>query len=723
LSNSGHAGELQAERDHIGFLYQHLDAERAAVAERLEAALRESGSKHMETRVLREVAVGTLSSQVNRFRVAENGLCFGRTDGQDGGRTYIGRIGLFDEDDDYEPLLIDWRAPASRPFYCATGAKSEGLTRRRHFRTKSRTIVDFHDDVFAIDGAQEGEAALLAALDAPRAETMRDIVATIQAEQDEVIRLAHNGVVVIDGGPGTGKTAVALHRIAYLLYHQRERLSRSGVLIIGPNAGFLRYVGDVLPSLGETDVVFATPGELWPGLAATAEDSPEVKRLKGSAQMVDVLRAAIADRQELPDEPIEIPLDDVTVALDFDLVAEAREEARGTGLRHNQARAAFVDAVVEGLSRRAVDAVDPDQFDALDPQVQAALERDPMAGEGLNLHDMLGPDFQAALAKSPAVAAAVESLWPALTAERLLAELYASPSRCAMVHASKLYRPVGDAWTVSDVAMLDEAAELLGPVAEEKVADDGALEYAKGVMEILDTDEDPWEEGLMRAVDLVSAEQLAERHVERDHRSLAERAAADREWTYGHVVVDEAQELSEMDWRVVMRRCPLRSMTVVGDLAQRGSPAGASSWPAMLGPFVSDRFAHRRLTINYRTPAEIMEFASRVLPAVEPPVSVRHTGIPPSVRRVDDLSKAVRQELDAALDGTIAVIAPPGVRLDVPVPVLTPNAAKGLEFDVVIVVEPGLITNVSDLYVALTRATQRLAVLHTTDLPVLLRVE
>ena len=680
MSNSGHVEELQAERDHIEFLYRHLDAERTAAARRLEDALKDSGSKHMETRVLREVTVGTLSSQINRFRGAESGLCFGRIDAEADGATYIGRIGLYDEEADYEPLLLDWRAPASRPFYAATGASPEGLSRRRHFRTKGRTIVDFHDDVFELHGALDGDAALLAALDAPREETMRDIVATIQAEQDRIIRLAHNGVVVIDGGPGTGKTAVALHRVAYLLYHQRERLSRSGVLIIGPNPAFLRWIGDVL-------------------------------------------RAAIADRQELPEEPIEIALSDVTVVLGFDEVALAREEARASGLRHNQARAVFVQAVVEALTRRAVDAVDPDQYDALDPAVQAALDADPMAGDGIDLHDMLGPDFQEALARHPGVLAAVESLWPVLTPQRLLRELYASPSRCAMVHASRLYRPAGDAWTVSDVALLDEAAELLGPAGEQAAADDGALEYARGVLEVLDTDEDAEEEGLMRAVDLVSAEQLAERHEVRDNRSIAERAAEDREWTYGHVVVDEAQELSEMDWRVVMRRCPTRSMTVVGDLAQRGSPAGARTWGAMLGMFVDDRWAHQRLAINYRTPAEVMEFAHRILPGIEPPVSVRRTGVPPVLRRVDDLSKAVRAELDGVLEGTVAVIAPPEVRLDVPVPVLTPSGAKGLEFDVVIVVEPGLIKNPADLYVALTRATQRLAVLHTTDLPNGLRVE
>ncbi|HEV2782105.1 MAG TPA: ATP-binding domain-containing protein [Actinophytocola sp.] len=704
----------------MSFLYERLDAERGVLRAELDRALRDSSATDPEARWQRDVRVRTLSTQVNRLRVAESGLCFGRIDGRDGGRAYIGRIGLFDAENDYEPLLVDWRAPASRPFYCATGARPEGLVRRRHFRTSGRRIIDFHDDLLDVAAADGADTSLLAALAAPRDGTMRDIVATIQAEQDEIIRLAHAGVVVIDGGPGTGKTAVALHRVAYLLYHQRDRLSHAGVLIVGPNAGFLRYIGDVLPSLGETDVVFATPGELWPGLSVTAEESPEIKRLKGSVAMVDVLAAAVADRQELPMDPISIELDDVTVSIDWFLAAKARDEARATGLRHNQARAVFADAVVEALTRQAVDRIDPEQYDILDPEIQAQLAADPLADGDADLYDILGPDIRAELAKHPQLAAAVERLWPALTPERLLADLFSSPARLAVAMAgSALYRPAGDAWTVSDVALLDEAAELLGPVQRaERAPEQDPVEYAEGVLEILDTDEDPDSE-LLRAVDVLTAERLAERHVELDHRTLAERAAADRKWAYGHIVVDEAQELSEMDWRVLMRRCPSRSITIVGDLAQRESPAGARSWGAMLEPFVADRWAHRRLTINYRTPAEIMEVAARVLPGVQAPESVRWTGERPWFRRVAqvELAGAVRRAVEAAGDGTVAVIAPEKVRLDVPATVLTPRAAKGLEFDEVIVVEPGLVESPADLYVALTRATRRLGVLHTTELP------
>jgi DNA helicase IV len=701
LSNSGHAAELQREREHIGFLYKRLDAEfDAAVAER-DAALLDNSSRLPQARWQRDQTVGNLSARISRLRAAEFGLCFGRIDGMDGEATYIGRLGLLDEAADFEPLLLDWRAPAARPFYTATGANPEGLVRRRHFRTSLRTVVDLHDDVFeasAAEGSYGSDTALLAALTAPRDSTMRDIVSTIQSEQDEIIRLGHAGVVVIDGGPGTGKTAVALHRVAYLLYNHRERLTRSGVLIIGPNSGFLRYISDVLPSLGETDVVFATLGELLPGVATSAEDEPEVKRLKGSAAMVGMLAAAVADRQELPSEALSIELDDVTVPLDASLVSSAREAARASGQLHNPAREVFTSALLDGLTARAVSLIDAD------------------------LEAMLAEDLRADLAEHEGVAAAVERCWPALSPQRLLAELVTSAERLAAAGApSSFLRARGSAWTVSDVALLDEAAELLGPAPSSGGEEEfDPVEYAAGVLEILDTEEDPDNE-LLRAVDLLEAEDLAERHEERDHRTLAERAAADREWTYGHVVVDEAQELSEMDWRAVMRRCPLRSITVVGDLVQRESPAGARSWSDMLSPFVADRWAHRRLTVNYRTPAEIMDVAVRVLDVVDPPVSVRRAGEEPWACRVspDSLASAVREAYEAHVSGTVAVIASPGVALDVPT--LTPHEAKGLEFDTVLVVEPDQILagprGAADLYVTLSRATQRLGILHTGDLP------
>ncbi|RKT56233.1 HelD family protein [Saccharothrix australiensis] len=661
-------GELSTEQQRISSLYDRLDRERAAAKAALDAALRDPH----ERRVHREVAVRTWSEQLGRLKVAEEGLCFGRTDHTDGSRRYIGRIGLSDPADDYRPLLTDWRAPVARPFYTATGAHPEGLTRRRHFRTRGRRLEGFHDDELGL-----ADAALREALDAPRGGTMRDIVATIQAEQDEVIRLDHRGVLVVEGGPGTGKTAVALHRVAYLLYTRRERLARQGVLVVGPNAGFLRYIGDVLPSLGETDVVFAAPGELFPGVRAVREDTLELRGLKGGLAAVDLLREAVADRQELPERPIPVELEDVTVHVDASAALYARDRARASGLRHNEARQVFHDALADALVEPALALIGPDWAELAD-------------------------DVRRELGDSPDLRRAVDALWPPLTPRRLLADLY--EGRCFAVGYPELYRADGSAWTVSDVPLLDEAAELLGTSDEAERAAEREraeqVEYARGVLEVVDTDPELHEDEL-RAVDLVDAEWLADRHEARDHRTTAERAAADREWTYGHVVVDEAQELSEMEWRVLMRRSPNRSMTVVGDLAQRQAEAGARSWDAVLSPYVGDRWVHRRLTVNYRTPAAVMDYAASSLalvdPSAEQPVSVRR-GESPVEMEVDDLAVVWRL---CAESGTFAVIGVDGG--------LSPREAKGLEFDTVVVVEPERMT-AAERYVAFTRATQRLVV-------------
>ena len=335
-------------------LYDRLDAERARVKDRYARRLcvdRDGG-----TLVDRDVEVRALAREVQRLDVADNGLCFGRLDSVSGEHSYIGRIGIFDEDNEYEPLLLDWRAPAARAFYIATAANPENMRRRRQFHTRGRQVVDFTDEVLGRPGGERGagDAALLAAVNAPRGEGMRDIVATIQAEQDEIIRLDHPGVLVIEGGPGTGKTVVALHRVAYLLYTQRKRMERHGVLVVGPNPAFLHHIGRVLPSLGESDVVFMTTGDLVPGLHVTAEDTPEAARLKGSLKILDVLAAAIADRQRLPEDPLPIELADVTVRIDAETAEWAREEARASGLPHNEARAVFTEIVTYVLTERAI---------------------------------------------------------------------------------------------------------------------------------------------------------------------------------------------------------------------------------------------------------------------------------------------------------------------------------------------------------------------------------
>jgi DNA helicase IV len=716
VSTRRYEEELRSEQSYVTGLYARLDAERARAKDKFRAAL----AGDAETLADRDSEVRAVAKEVKRLNIADEGLCFGRLDAISGERFYIGRLGLFDAENDYEPLLLDWRAPAARAFYVATAANPENMHRRRQFHTRERRLVDFADETFGRpDGAEPGgseDLALLAAVNAPRGEGMRDIVATIQAEQDEIIRHDHPGVLVIEGGPGTGKTVVALHRVAYLLYTQRERIERHGVLVVGPNTTFLKHVDRVLPALGESSVVFITVGDLVPGMHVTAEDDQLAAQLKGSLKILDVLAAAVADRQRLPERPLLIELADVTMRIDAETAEWAREEARASGLPHNHARAVFTDIVTWVLTERAIARIG-----------RGWLTRDDRAA-----WEKLRTDLLDELAENEQFVAALDRLWPILTPETLLAPLFASPERLHAAGAHQaLCRADGEAWTVSDVPLLDELVDLLGA---DKQADQTAerernyeAEYAAGVLSLLEiASEDSMEdEEQLRAQHMIYAEDLADRFLERDTRELAERAAADRDWTYRHVVVDEAQELSEMDWRVLMRRCPGKSFTIVGDLAQRRSAAGATSWGAMLEPYVPGRWVYRSLSVNYRTPAEIMAVAAALLaefaPGVQPPESVRSCGVQPWSRQVseDELPAAIEEFVrdEAGREGTSVVIGPPGVPGTVP-----PAETKGLEFDSVLVVDPQRILasgprGAAELYVALTRATQRLGVLHRDRLP------
>jgi len=716
VSTQGYEAELRSEQGYTDELYARLDADRARVKAGFDAAMLGNGGTPME----RDAEVRAWVKEARRLQVADNGLCFGRLDTMSGERSYIGRIGIFDEDDEYEPLLLDWRAPASRAFYVATAATPENMRRRRQFHTRGRHIEDFTDEVLGRpDGDARGDAALLAAVNAPRGVGMRDIVATIQAEQDEIIRLDHPGVLVIEGGPGTGKTVVALHRVAYLLYTQRERMERHGVLVVGPNPAFLNHIGRVLPSLGESDVVFMTTGDLVPGLSVTAEDAPEVARIKGSLKILDVLAAAVADRQRLPESPLPIELGDATVRIDAETAEWARDEARASGLPHNEARTVFGEIITYVLTERAI----------------AKIGRGWLTRSDRDAWEQMRADLLKELAEDEKFTAALDELWPILTPETVLAPLYSSPERLRAAGADPaLERADGAAWTVSDVPLLDELVDLLGrDKAADKAAERAAererkaeAEFAAAALDLMGDRQDSMDdEDHLYATDLLYAEDLADRFVVQDTRDLVERASSDRDWTYRHVVVDEAQELSEMDWRVLMRRCPGRSFTVVGDLAQRRSAAGATAWGSMLEPYVPGRWVYRSLSVNYRTPAEIMAVAAALLaefaPGVQPPESVRSCGVQPWSRLVtgDEVAAAIEEFTrdEAGREGTSVVIGPPGVPGAV-----AASETKGLEFDAVLVVDPEHILadgprGAADLYVALTRATQRLGVLHRGPLP------
>ncbi|WP_345770702.1 HelD family protein [Blastococcus saxobsidens] len=748
--------ELAAEQAYVSGLHRRLDELRARTVTRLADAL--ALVPHNPQAVgEREAAVELHSQRIVALDAADHGLCFGRLDRHDAEvPRYIGRIGLNAEDGREEPLLVDWRAPAAQPFYTATPLHDLGVRRRRHLRTRGRTVVTVTDETLDLSDPDlvqrsglAGESVLLAALNATRTGRMSDIVRTIQAEQDRIIRADHRGVLVVQGGPGTGKTAVALHRAAYLLYTHRERLARSGLLIVGPSPTFLGYIADVLPSLGETGVVLTDLGGLRPGLQAHAAEAPRVAEIKGRPTMVRVVTTAVRDRQAVLDKPVTLDIDGVLIRFAKADAAQVRSRARGMSRLHNEARPAAVRAVIDIVARKYAD----------------KLGENVMGGANL-----LGPDDVAALrrevAGEPAVHALADRLWPRLTAERLIGELFSSRRRLesairgwSEADRELLLRPASAPWTPADVPLLEEADELLGvdDSAErdrERRERQRRLRHAQETLDLLhgsrSTDwetEDESEE--LSAGDLLDAEGLAGRHEERDSRSTAQRAAADRTWTYGHVIVDEAQELSSMAWRVLLRRIPTRSMTLVGDVAQTSTLAGASSWREVLEPHLGSSWRLEELTVNYRTPAEIMAVAADVLAAggavTAPSESVRSTDELPWSWQVPEanLPSAIAEaaaELDAA-DGTLAVIVPFSrleevtavVRAIVPsasaegdltdgVVVLTPEGSKGLEFDSVLVGDPvGIIEEGvrghNDLYVALTRATQRLGVVHAGELP------
>jgi DNA helicase IV len=758
--------ELENEQAYVSMLYDRLDTLRTQAAERVAQVLgrAEVGGTY-QGRLERDALVTRYRDRLAQLWSAESGLCFGRLDLADGTRRYVGRLGLADED--REPLLVDWRAPAARPFYRATPADASGVVRRRHLRTKGRLVIDFEDDVLDLDALSDdersglsGEAALLAALNASRTGRMGDIVATIQAEQDRIIRSDLRGILVVEGGPGTGKTAVALHRAAYLLYTHRERLARRGVLVVGPNPTFLRYIEQVLPSLGETGVLLATTAELYPGVTATATEPPEAAALKGSERMAGVLAAAVADRQRLPDEDLEIPYDGQVLRLDQATCRLARQAARAAGRPHNQARAVFQRELLAALSEQVVARLVADL-----PEVELPddddLINDDVPSE--RLLDAELSEVRAELGAAPRVRQAIDGLWPRLTPEALVEGLLTSPDRLAAAapelsrseRAQLLREPPdrragGAWWTPADVPLLDEAAVLLGEkdggaAREALQAEQRRREqaYAREVLDMVGIDEHRYGGAAL----LVARQRGAG-----PGGGIAERARQDRTWSFGHVIVDEAQEVSPMAWRMLLRRCPARSMTLAGDTAQRGAPWGVRSWADVLEPQAPGAWRVEELTVNYRTPVEIIEVAADVLasvsPELRPPRSVRETGVAPWALRLDEaelasrLPEVVAGEADAVGDGRLAVLVPAGrveelgrrlaalpgaaaergpSALDARIAVLTVAESKGLEFDSVLIVDPARIVaesprGAADLYVALTRATQRLGVVHPGDL-------
>ncbi|MDO8107408.1 AAA family ATPase [Isoptericola sp. b441] len=731
----GRSSEVDVEQTAVDVRYRRLDALREQTAARLAEVRRSGPSGSPQNRSERDAFATLYEDRLAQLEGVEQRLTFGRLDLEDGSTRYIGRIGL--TDDQHSPLLTDWRAPAAQAFYRATAARPDDVVRRRHLVTRGRTVTGVEDEVLDLSRVDEsdlptlsGEGALLASLSAGRTGRMGDIVATIQAEQDAIIRAPMTGALVVQGGPGTGKTAVALHRAAYLLYAHRTTLERSGVLLLGPSRTFLRYIDQVLPSLGETGVVTATIADLVPGVVANGGEPEEVARLKGDARMARAIESAVQARQRVPAEPVEVHLDGRRLQVRPADVRQAIAHARRTGKPHNLARVGFVREMLGRLAEQYTAVLDQ----PLPPDERAEVIED--------------------LRTTREVRIALNLAWMPLTPHKLVEDLWAKPWRLAQAapwldeqERAALRREPGAPWTPADVPLLDEAAELLGEddqAARAQAASESRrraqeLQYARDVLN-----------GSGAGGGLVSAELLAERFAESGPRlSTAERAASDRAWTYGHVVVDEAQELSAMAWRTVLRRVPTRSLTIVGDVAQTAAAAGARSWSAALDPVLRGTWRLAELTVNYRTPAEVADAAASVARAAALPLGELTSArrVPGSLRiRTGELLATAATATRAAVaalpqdgSGRVAVVAPeprvpallaalgateladhlPGRGrndLDARLVVLPPRSTKGLEYDAVVLVEPTAMAP-ADLYVAMTRPTRSLDVVTEGELP------
>ncbi len=729
--------DLDSEQAYIDVAYSYLDSMRAAARRLAEgyAAVGRGGTH--QARLEREAVEETSRRRLGALEVGDLPLCFGRLDLEDTQTHYVGRISV--TDDDHTPIVIDWRAPVAEAFYRATAIEPMNIVRRRHFLSKpndGRVLVGIDDEVFdqeAVDDAGYevmGEGALLAALNRERTGRMGDIVATIQSEQDKAIRAPLAGVLIVTGGAGTGKTAVALHRAAYLLYTYRDRLVNDGVLLIGPNTLFLRYIDQVLPALGEQDVQLSTATSLKPQYSVRAIDTPEVARTKGDLRMVKVIERALRDREHALPKDIAVMLDGTVLRLGRDFSIRVVEKARAARGRHNEKRVRVLRTVTDHLlsqyQKARVDTI-PD-----DPDVNRELGR--------------------RIRAIPEIRAALLRMWPPLSGAELLHDLF-SFSGLTTSAASGILEPDeykslmrkreadvrNVAWSEADLALIDEADSLLGP-----------LEVARSKKNPASQASDP--DAAQVVADLgvggyFLPDELAQRYAGDGGNGYA---GSDEPRTFGHVVVDEAQDLSLMQWRMLMRRCPSGSMTIVGDFGQASTAGSATSWDSVREVLDKRRSVELvTLTVNYRTPAEIMAVAHGVLaagaPGIAPTKAVRETGLWPTFESVEpaDLvtatASAARQAV--ATGGTVAVVAPRANHqdlvaaladvgavtgtvdvLDAPVGVFDARGAKGLEFDHVVVVEPSRLVTTDELglrllYVVLTRATQSLVIVHAENLP------
>lgn len=697
--------DLDAEQAYIDHAYACLENSRHAAA-RLTSMVEVGRGGTEQARFEREVIHETVYNRLTQLQLGDAALCFGRIDREaespDGVMEsfHIGRIAVSDAEQ--EPVIVDWRAPIAEPFYRATGRQPMGLARRRHFATRGRRLLGVEDELFGATLASlgmpvgeatiatgevvRGQGALFTALETARTGRLGDIVATIQGEQDEIIRAPLPGVLVVQGGPGTGKTVVALHRAAYLLYTHRFPLEGQGVLVIGPNRLFLGYIEQVLPSLGEAGVELAVLADLVPDVSIRHYDVGLTSRVKGDPRMVSFLSRAVRDRQRSlrSDLVVGYGLQRLTVSRSrsAQIIADARRRYR----RHNPARKYIENELFAELA---------------------------LSGRG----DIAPSEVRERLRRDPAVREALEWMWPVLTPAQFLHDLFgargllrnAAGTLLTEDEWQSLHRERSESlgeieWTHDDAPLLDEARALLGPKPR--------------------------------------------------RRRQGEANDDDEIRTYGHIVVDEAQDLSPMQLRMLERRSLNGSMTVVGDIAQATGQWAHESWDEILSLLPAKREPRRNeLTLGYRLPAPIMALAARVLrraaPELRPPRSVREDGAEPVIRRAapgrlaEVVAEVARVEREAVEPGQVAVVCASSIidevcegleaaeiafgratrhGLEHRVTVVEVGLVKGLEVDAVIVVEPSLIVAEQAqgnraLYVALTRATKRLAIVHEEDLP------
>ena len=718
--------------------------------------------------VERDVVMSTALTRLDQLAIGDQPLFFGRIDydvNDEGTRDvyHVGRLAVSDEQ--LNALVVDWRAPVAEAFYRATGVESLSLSRRRHVAIRGHEVIGVEDEYFAdangdlmvpedearsatpeglVDGgmALGGPGALLAALCRARTGRIGDIIATIQGEQDRIIRNPLAGILLVQGGPGTGKTAVALHRAAYLLFTHRSTLERQGVLVVGPNPLFLNYIENVLPSLGESGVTLATISELVTNVEVGARESEELDQLKGDIRMVKVLARALRTRQHPLRDDVEIPVGRAILNLKATWSKDIVERARRRPGNHNQRRS----AVGRELALRMANEYHSRFVKNSDEEISQVNE----------LADAIRATQQFKIA--------LQRIWPRLTGQDLLHDLFGAPAliraaakdilndeEIAMLHRPRSVNLEDVLWTKADAALIDEARILLGPRKKPRPKPK------------------PGDSGILDGVDLDAyagnVRQAALREAERLAPAQSQELDEAEFVTYGHIVVDEAQDLSPMELRVLKRRDLTGSMTIVGDMGQATTAGSSASWNAVLEVLEPRREPARvDLTVSYRTPEEVLNFAEPTLKAASPdleaPKPVRRAGTEPTVEVVAQsefaatLSAAVKRECENVHPGRVAVIVT-GPRVDEIVSilnaagldaidpremesrglsadlvVLAAEGANGLEFDATVVVEPGEIARrgsgaskaitsrgLRTLYVAMTRPTRRLAIVASGELP------